>query len=245
MSDQPMRIGKRLRAAVIGAFLGIAVNGAASATGIPVIDISNLLQAVQQYLTLTQQLAQMEQQYHALTGSRGMGALYNSALDQQMRQYAPPSWQRSLDVLKQGGLPASSDDVSKAAQTFLKNQGLDLTGAQVYPGQRGNNPDALAYAHSSGTTAAAAGLSQAAYDQSGVRMKRVQQYLSAIDGTTDLKAAVDLNARLLAETNEALTQLIQLEAAQMQMAGTTNAANLRGSAQEASFVPYERHGARP
>ncbi len=70
-------------------------------------------------------------------------------------------------------------------------------------------------------------------------MQRVQQYLSQINGTSDLKAAIDLNARLLAEVNEALTQLIQLQAAQMQVQGSSSAAALRGRAQEAAFVPYQ------
>ncbi|MFI4983270.1 MAG: type IV secretion system protein, partial [Nevskiales bacterium] len=92
---------------------------------------------------------------------------------------------------------------------------------------------------STGATAAAAGLSQAAYDQTLARMQRVQQYLAQINSTQDLKASIDLNARLLAEVNEALTQMIQLQAAQIQVQGSANAAQLRGKVQEAAFVPYQ------
>lgn len=221
------------------------VAGSAVASGMPVIDIANLAQDIQQFEQLTaqlerlqQQLAQAQQQYQSITGSRNMGGLFNSPVEQQMRNYAPGSWQQSLNILQQGGNPGSAADVARAAQLFAQNQGITQSGAQVFPGRSGNNPDAVAYTSSTNATAAAAGLSQAAYDQTQARMQRVQQYLAQLNGTQDLKAAIDLNGRLLAEVNEALTQLIQLQAAQMQAAGSANAAHLRGTVEEAAFVPY-------
>ena len=244
-----MNFKKLMWCAVLAASL--AVGGSASATGIPVIDIANLAQDMQQFLQLTaqlrqleQQYAQMQQQYNSLTGSRNMGGLFNSPIEQQMRQYAPSSWQQSLNVLQQGGLPGNAADVARAAQSFARSQGLTRSGTQVFPGHGGNNADALAYTSSSNTTAAAAGLSQAAYDQTQARMQRVQQYLQQINSSPDLKASIDLNARLLAELNEALAQMIQLQAAQMQMAGTASAAHLRGTVEESAFVPYGAGGVR-
>lgn len=233
---------KRILLPVVLAVL-VATGVPARASGIPVIDIANLVQALQSYLQLTaqlqqleQQLAQAQQQYGSITGGRGMGGVFNSDLEQQMRQYAPGTWQASLAVLQQGGLPGSAADVAHAAQSFAQAQGIATAGTQVYPGSQAN---AQAYTASAGANAAAAGLSQAAYDQTQARMQRVQQYLAQINGTPDLKAAIDLNARLLAEVNESLTQLIQLQAAAMQAQGSANAAYLRGRAQEAAFVPYQ------
>lgn len=231
------------RALLLVVLAVVLAAGAPARADYPVIDFANLVQALQSYLQLSaqlqqleQQLAQAQQQYQSLTGSRGMGAVFNSGVEQSMRQYAPGSWQQSLQVLQQGGLPANAADVSRAAQAFAQAQGLTQTGTQVYPGNAAN---ARAYATTAGTTAAAAGLSQAAYDQTQARMQRVQQYLGQINATPDLKASIDLNARLLAEVNESLTQLIQLEAAQMQVQGSTSAAALRGRVQEAAFVPYQ------
>lgn len=223
----------------------VAVSAPAPASGIPVIDVANLMQAVQQYVQLTAQLQQLEhqltqmrQQYDSITGSRGMGSLFNSGLDRQMRQYAPATWQQSLQVLQQGGLPGSAADVARAARAFAQSQGILQTGAQVYPGGGGDNADARAYSASANATAATAGLAQAAYDQTRTRMQRVQQYLAQINATPDLKASIDLNARLLAEINEALTQLIQLQAAQMQVLSAGNAALLHGKAEDTAFTPY-------
>ena len=209
----------------------------------PVIDIANLAQALEAFMQLTAQLqqlerqyTQMQQQYQSLTGSRNMGGLFNSSSEQQMRMYAPGSWQQSLQVLQQGGLPGNAADVQRASQSFAQTQGITQSGSQVFPG---NSANAQAYTASTGATAAAAGLGQAAYNQTQARMQRVQQYLSQINGTNDLKASIDLNARLLAEVNEALTQMIQLQAAQIQVQGSANAAQLRGKVQEAAFVPYQ------
>ena len=235
---------KRVLASLLVASV-VAFGAPVQATGIPVVDIANLMQALQQYLQLSAQLQQLKReydqqvrQYEALTGGRGMGGLFNSGADQQMRQYAPASWQQALQVLQRGGLPGNAADVSQAAQAFAQSAGITETGARLYPASGGRNADALAHSANANATAATAGLSSAAYDQTQRRMERVQQYLAEIDNTEDLKAAVDLNARLLAELNESLTQLIQLQSAQMQLLSAGNAAVLHGKVQDAAFTPY-------
>lgn len=223
----------------------LAASNPVSAGGMPVIDVANLMQALQQYLQLSAQLQQLKQeyaqqvqQYQSITGSRNLGVLFNSSAEQQMRLYAPASWQQALQVLERGGLPGNAADVAQAAQAFAHSAGISSTGAQLYPAAGGSNADALAYTASANATAATAGLSSAAYDQTQARMQRVQQYLDQINSTADLKAAVDLNARLLAELNESLTQLIQLQSAQMQLLSAGNAALLHGKVQDAAFTPY-------
>lgn len=235
---------KRVFVAVLVAS-AVAFGAPVQATGIPVVDIANLMQALQQYLQLSAQLQQLKReydqqvrQYEALTGGRGMGGLFNSGADQQMRRYAPASWQQALQVLERGGLPGDAADVAQAAQAFAQSTGITEAGARLYPAGGGRNADALAHSANANTTAATAGLSRAAFDQTQTRMQRVQQYLDEIDNTEDLKAAVDLNARLLAELNESLTQLIQLQSAQMQLLSAGNAAVLHGKVQDAAFTPY-------
>jgi type IV secretion system protein VirB5 len=233
----------RAKRLLLSILLAGAVVVAPATADMPVIDFANLAQALQSFMQLTaqlerleQQLAQAQQQYQSLTGGRGMGNLFNSGSEQQMRMYAPGTWQQSLAVLQQGGLPGNAADVQRASQSFAQTQGINQAGQQVFPGSAAN---AQAYSASTGATAAAAGLSQTAYNQTQARMQRVQQYLAQINGTQDVKAAIDLNARLLAEVNEALTQLIQLQAAEMQVQGSSSAAALRGRMQEAAFVPYQ------
>ncbi len=121
----------------------VAIGTPARATGIPVIDIANLAQDMQQFIQLTaqlqqleQQLAQAQQQYQSRSPAAAiMGGLFNSGVEQQMRQYAPASWQQSLQVLQQGGNPGNAADVQRAAQSFAQSQGITQTGTQVFPGR--------------------------------------------------------------------------------------------------------------
>lgn len=219
--------------------------GTAGAGGIPVIDVANLAQAVQQYVQLTQQLAQLKQQYdqqvrqyESLTGLRNMGRLFDGEVERQMRSYAPTSWQQSLQVLQQGGLPGNAADVVQAAKSFAQQQGINVKADLVFPANNGDNDSARTYTAETNTAAVSAGISATAYDQAQTRMQRVQSYLQQIDDTPDLKASIDLNARLMAEVNESLVQLIQMQAAQMQTLSASNAAFLRGKARDAAFAPY-------
>ena len=92
---------KLIQRAVAAAALTAAV-GSANA-GIPVIDVANLAQAVQQVIAWGQQYTQMAQQittmqdqytqltntYNSMTGNRGLGTLLNGAVDQAARRYLP------------------------------------------------------------------------------------------------------------------------------------------------------------
>lgn len=231
-------------AALLGLSLSLVPSSAVNA--IPVHDSANYATALQQYSRLTAQLQQLKQQYEqqireyeSLTGSRGLGDLFNQAEEQHLRAALPPSWSDALRILESGGLPGNADDVAKAATRFAKDLGIDRPGKALFPASNGQNPDAMAYAANASTTAASAGISQAAFDQSQQRMQRIGSYLERINGTQDLKASMDLNARLLAELNESMVQMIQLQSTQMQLLSSNNAAILQGRARDLQFTPYE------
>ena len=83
---------------VFAAFALSATLGSAHA-GIPVIDVANLFQSVQQVLAWVQQyqqmvdsiqearnqVAQLQTTYNSMTGNRGLGTVLNGALDQAAR----------------------------------------------------------------------------------------------------------------------------------------------------------------
>lgn len=230
-------------AALLGVTLMFAPSSAVNA--IPVYDGANHMQAVRQYLQMTAQLTQLKNQYQqqlreydALTGGRDAGSLFNESSEQRMRQTLPVSWSDALRVLENGGLPGNAEDVAKAASRFAKNLGIDESGKTLFPAADGQNPEALAYTANTSATAATAGIGQAAFDQSRQRMQRVGDYLERINNTPDLKASMDLNARLLAELNESMVQMIQLQSTQMQLLSSSNAAVLQGRARDIHFTPY-------
>lgn len=230
-------------AALLGLTLMFAPSAAVNA--IPVYDGANHAQAVRQYLQMTAQLTQLKNQYQqqvreyeSLTGGRDVGKLFNEPEEQRMRETLPLTWNDALRILESGGLPGNAADVAKAGSRFAKDLGINEPGTSLFPAANGQNPDAMAYTANASATAATAGIGQAAFDQSQQRMRRVNDYLERINGTQDLKASMDLNARLLAELNESMVQLIQLQSTQMQLLSSSNAAVLQGRARDANFTPY-------
>lgn len=61
---------------------------------------SNTTRWAQQVQQMTSQIDQMKQQYGALTGSRGLGRVFDHP---QLRDYLPQDWQAVYDAVKRGG----------------------------------------------------------------------------------------------------------------------------------------------
>mgnify|MGYP002776375249 CR=1 FL=1 len=86
------------------------------AQGIPVIDMANLEQALQNIAAWQRQLQAMQQQYDqqvaqfkALTGARGFGDVLNNPL---LQKYLPLNWQQVYQGVRSGNM----SDVAAAAR---------------------------------------------------------------------------------------------------------------------------------
>ena len=102
----------KIKALALSITLGVtAIGGVVStapvqASGIPVLDVANLMNAIQQYTQMVEQLAQLQaqlqqakQQYESLTGSRGLGGI-------MLENYTgtiPRNWQETLAAMEGGG----------------------------------------------------------------------------------------------------------------------------------------------
>ncbi|MFV8598502.1 P-type DNA transfer protein VirB5 [Ralstonia pseudosolanacearum] len=151
----------------------------ASATGIPVLDVSNLAQAMLMVQNLMQQLDQMKSQYDALTGNRGYGTILN---DPQLRSYLPDQWQSVYDQVKSGSLQG----ISNAAQQIAKSEGL--TGASTTGQQRYYD-----------TLAANKAMTMQAYSATLSRLSNIQSLMQQSNLTQDPAAKADLQNRWAAE----------------------------------------------
>src|SRR5438445_12603099 len=104
--------------AALAVFVSVTVSSASVfATGIPVLDIANLGQAMQQVAAWQQQYAQMQSQitqakssFDSMTGDRGMGTLLSGS-----RTYLPADWNSAMATLNQGG-GTSYGALAQAAQ---------------------------------------------------------------------------------------------------------------------------------
>lgn len=151
----------------------------ANATGIPVLDVSNLAQAMLMVQNLMQQLDQMKSQYDALTGNRGFGTILNNPT---LRSYLPDQWQSVYDQVKGGSLQG----ISGAAQQIAASEGL--TGASTTGQQRYYD-----------TLAANKAMTMQAYSATLARLNNIQSLMQQSNLTQDPAAKADLQNRWAAE----------------------------------------------
>jgi len=181
-----------------------------------VIDVASLTQLISEAQTLEQQLstarnqlAQAQQEYQSITGSRGMGRL----LAGTPRNYLPTNWTTLTAELQGAGVyPTFAADVQAAlrANAVLSPQqlaALSPTGSWQLQAER--QPVALAQS-----------LSHEALANSSGRFAALQELITAIGSATDQKSILELQARIAAEMgmlqNEhtKLTMIFQSVAAQ-------------------------------
>lgn len=187
---------------------GLGVGNVAHA-GIPVIDSSNLAQAIaqvqawaQQYEQMVQQIQQLQKQYSNLNGIRNMANLVN---DPASRQYLPEDYQ---DILNNGA--GQWAEIRDAAKKF------DISQTSL------SETSDVAQAFNAGAKQAALNRATAelSYSAASQRFSKIQVLLDKINDSPDAKDMADLQGRIQAEQvmlqNEAnkLQALQQLVSAQ-------------------------------
>ncbi|QBC45839.1 P-type DNA transfer protein VirB5 [Iodobacter fluviatilis] len=178
----------------------------ANATGIPVVDVANLAQTVQQVITAADQLAQMKsqldqmkQQYDAISGMRGLGDIFN---DPALRDALPSDWRQVYDGVKNGkyqGISGTAKAIKDANRIFgCDQQGLTgnrLALCQEQEARNAQNRD----------------LANQAYDAASKRIDQITQLGKQINTTSDPKAIAELQARITNEMNAIQNEQTKLQ----------------------------------
>jgi type IV secretion system protein VirB5 len=243
---------KQLRKTVWILMLGLGSLGAAApaSAGMPVIDVANLAQAIQQVLSWGQQLQGMTQQYNelvhsyqqlqstynSLTGPRGMQNLLPISLAN--RNYLPANYSQMTGVINgtSTAYPALSSQVQTSIQTnaILSTQGVN-----------GLSPQAQQYVRQSRQAAATLSmLSHQNQANASTNFSNVQSLISALGSTADTKASADLNGRIQSEqvmtqTNQIKTDALyqSVQAQQMQNAQLAREAAVRQQGAQTTLTP--------
>lgn len=208
----------QLKALAVSTALALSIGlspGTASASGLPVIDVAAIAEAIKQYDQMVQQLENMRAQlgeakklYSSMTGDRGMQNL----LSGEQRNVIPSNWQETLAQMGGG-------DISQLAQQIKQNAAkvdastlsriLSSDAAQASNG----------FANSAASAQASAG---EVYDNASERFARLRQLMDAIGSASDPKAIADLQARVGVESvmlqNEQIKMTALLQASQAQQA---------------------------
>ena len=179
--------------------------GSATAQGIPVIDVANLIQTllqVQNEVTAitnqVQQIRQLQGQLDSLNGIRNLGNVFNNPL---LRNYVPAEAYTYLNVLNTSGYPGLNATAKMLRDAGMVYNCMDLTGAA-----RTSCQAALAQPYQQ------KGLLQDAMRTAAGRLSQIQSLMGQINGTTDQKAVQEVQARIGAEN-----ALLAHEVSQVQM----------------------------
>jgi type IV secretion system protein VirB5 len=225
--------------ALLGAF-----GSAPAKAGIPVIDVANLAQAIeqviswgqqlegmaQQYQELLQQYQQLKQTYASLTGPRGMQNLLPISLT--TRNYLPANYAQFQAVMT--GSSAQYPLQAMQVQSAMQSNAI-LMPVQVAT----LSPLAQQLLTKSRQTAATLNmLAQQNQANASNNFSSLQALITALGGTQDTKASLDLSGRIQAEQvmtqsnqikTEALYRAVQAQAMQNEQTAREAAIQMQGS----------------
>ena len=243
---------KQVRHAFFVLLLSLASLGAATpaSAGMPVIDVANLAQAIQQVLSWGQQLEGMTQQYselvqsyqqlqstyNSLTGPRGMQNLLPVSLAN--RNYLPVNYSQMSGVIN--GTSTAYPALSSQVQTSIQSNAILNT-----QGVNGLSPQAQQFVRQSRQAAATLSmLSQQTQVNASSNFSNVQTLISALGATADTKASADLNGRIQSEqvmtqTNQIKTDALyqSVQAQQLQNAQLAREAAVKQQGAQTALTP--------
>ncbi|MFB8959946.1 P-type DNA transfer protein VirB5 [Xanthomonas arboricola] len=159
---------------------------------------ANFAKYVEQVAQLKNQLEQAKQQYEALTGSRGLGDLFNNPA---LRQYLPQDWTGLYDAVQRGDVTGIS---GKVQDIIDKNKSGSI--ADMYA-------DVSARQERLGAVNKATGL--AGFDAAMKRADQIQSLIGQINGTSDPKAIAELQARIAGEQAQVSNEMVKLQLVSM------------------------------
>lgn len=220
---------QRILAASLSLTLFLGISLPASASGIPVVDGTQVAQGVQQLAQWAQQIAemknqldQMKQQYQSLTGARGFGDVLNNPA---LRNYLPQDWQKVYDSIQNGGY-----------------KGLDGT-AKALADAAGLMKQCANYTDQNVKSSCEASAVQTAQNKSNLmqsldaatqRLNQIQGLMNQIKNTNDPKGIAELQARIAGEQ-----AMIQNEATRLQMYQMMTQANEKLAKEQARQAHIE------
>lgn len=195
----------KVNAIVVGLCLGLALPAFNAGAQIPVTDVAsitnnmqnqvaNYAKYVEQVQSLQQQIQQAQRQYDALTGSRGLGDVFNNP---QLRQYLPADWTGLYDAVQSGNVAGISGRVD------------DLL-ASTQSGSIGEMADDIA-ARRARLAAVNRATGEAGFNAAMQRTQQIQSLIGEINNTQDPKAIAELQARIAGEQAAVSNEMAKLQ----------------------------------
>lgn len=178
--------------------------GNAHAVGIPVIDIANLIQTVQQVLNditeinnQVEQITQLKNQLISINGIRNLGNVFNNPA---LKNYVPAEAYIYLNAVNTSGYSGLSGTAKALRDIGMVYNCMDLVGDA-----RTRCQAELSRAYQQ------KGLLQDAMKSAVGRLSQIQSLMGQINATTDQKAVLEIQARIGAENALLAHEMSQLQ----------------------------------
>jgi type IV secretion system protein VirB5 len=221
----------------------------------PVVDVAAGLRAIEliteakeQVKNLERQLSQLDnisdlnrQQYNFIQqnahGNYGYGRLGNSETDLYKRQWSHNSW---LDALNGANNGHTSAFVK--AENHYRTLYPVVDASHIAPSRSRNNLSRTYYDQSTKINRAALAASSQSYEQINDHIKNLHQMLLKLEDSPNEKAALDLNARLIAEIGFIQLEMLRQQILQNQLSATASQATTNGMSDESQFKHFNPRG---
>ena len=181
---------------------------------LPVVDMGAINQAVLQIQEMKRQYDVLKKQYDELmalkssvTGSYGMSLLMNGAEDAASRRPLPNTWQEVVELQKEGFYGNRLEHYAKLLPSIATK--ILSTNEQ--------DRDVVGYKMAKDHTQAAFAATEAVYNQLQKRLGTIEGLVSQIDKTQNVKEAMDLNSRIVAESGFVSLDLARLNSTQLSL----------------------------
>ncbi len=181
---------------------------------LPVYDSASVQQAIMEFQQLKKQYDMLKKQYDELvalkdsmTGNYGMGILLNGIEEEGSRRALPQTWQEVVEMQKKGFY---GDRLQHYTQLLPSIDTNLLSGNQ-------KDRDVVGYKMSKDHTQSAFAATEAIYNQLDQRLKTIEGLMGQIDQTQNIKQAMDLNSRIVAETGFISLDLARLNSMQLSL----------------------------
>ena len=197
-------MNKRFRLAALAIAASVSA-GTGHAQGIPVIDVANLMQTIQQVMNditeienQVEQIRQMQAQLSSINGNRNLGDVFNSP---SLKNYVPANAftvVNAVDSSGYGGLTTTARTLRDALMIYncLDRSGAARTSCQATLAQPYQQKALL----------------QDAMQAASGRLSQISSLMSQINATDDQKAVLEIQARIGAEN-----AMLQHEMSQVHM----------------------------
>ncbi|MEP3332293.1 type IV secretion system protein [Sedimentitalea sp.] len=241
-----------------------AFDAPAGAQGVPVIDTQNIAQNIQQlrqmiedeilqneqllqlreHLSmLTDQLAEMQRTYEALTRLAELPEIIRTRMEEELNGLLDQEFgdiQATIRAIRTGDFSSLTGSGASEIETQMDRVLADLGFDDNTLSDMANsgNPGAERVATQATTGALVSAAAQNSYDDAGQSLKRVERLVGLIDNMDELKESVDLNTRVTAELAIALVAMWQLEAVQTVGDGTGGVIDAATIADEQRFMEF-------